>query len=456
MNRKKENRRVRETKKQLEQAKNARNAQDSKIEKEAIEIKNAHEITTLEDAPEWIIDNRYLWHGYRKNFSSFSTLMRSMFQKHNETMNVWTHMIGAIIFMVALTYLVFSFERTRAIYTDFRTDIENSKISQLLRESTSKISDAFKQIDLEQNIANIKTSLKNIHELQINLLEEAKSKFINQELVILETFNKNYDEFLTKVDGLYGDFHVGLGSLKEISAQNLQSFQSKFADYLDGHHISAFIKQTLNSHVEFFPVLVFIVSAILCLGISAVFHLFYVMNPRICKILQKLDYAGISILNFGSAYSMYYYYFYCDQTLYAVYSSVIGFACLLCFAVSLSDWIDRPEARAFKGIMYAVLGFSNLIPVGHIIYLGMQDELAPGALPLSCCFTGVVAMAALYLVGVGAYISRFPERYFPKIFDIWLNSHTVFHFFVLFAAVTHLSTLLCLYNMRQNFYCAGR
>jgi len=43
-------------------------------------------------------------------------------------------------------------------------------------------------------------------------------------------------------------------------------------------------------------------------------------------------------------------------------------------------------------------------------------------------------MGVLYLTGAYFYVKKIPEKYHPKKFDIWLNSHTIFHIFVFFAA----------------------
>lgn len=66
-----------------------------------------HEVTTLENAHHWSIDNLFLTSGYRKNFKSTKRILRSLCMKHNELMNVWTHLIGAILFLLLLGYLWF-------------------------------------------------------------------------------------------------------------------------------------------------------------------------------------------------------------------------------------------------------------------------------------------------------------------------------------------------------------
>lgn len=54
------------------------------------------------------------------------------------------------------------------------------------------------------------------------------------------------------------------------------------------------------NYVSKWPLFVNLASASICLGLSAVFHLFFVYSPRACLLLSKLDYTGITILIFGS------------------------------------------------------------------------------------------------------------------------------------------------------------
>lgn len=59
------------------------------------------------------------------------------------------------------------------------------------------------------------------------------------------------------------------------------------------------------------PLAIFFISGMICLGFSTLFHLFMCHNLVVRKVLNRLDYAGIAILIVGSCYPPYYYYFYC-------------------------------------------------------------------------------------------------------------------------------------------------
>jgi adiponectin receptor len=51
-----------------------------------------------EQAPKFMQDNRYLRFGYRLNCTSALDCFRSLWFVHNETFNIWTHLIAAVAF----------------------------------------------------------------------------------------------------------------------------------------------------------------------------------------------------------------------------------------------------------------------------------------------------------------------------------------------------------------------
>ena len=45
--------------------------------------------------------------GYRINFNSYSQILKSLFQFHNETINIWTHFGGAIIMLFIISSVIY-------------------------------------------------------------------------------------------------------------------------------------------------------------------------------------------------------------------------------------------------------------------------------------------------------------------------------------------------------------
>ena len=73
---------------------------------DAITENHKPQIVDLEDAPEFLVDNKYLLTGYRKNFRNYPVILKSLMMRHNETLNIWTHLIGALIIGVLLWIVI--------------------------------------------------------------------------------------------------------------------------------------------------------------------------------------------------------------------------------------------------------------------------------------------------------------------------------------------------------------
>jgi adiponectin receptor len=123
------------------------------------------------------------------------------------------------------------------------------------------------------------------------------------------------------------------------------------------------------NHISRFPIFVFLATAIFCMASSAIFHLFYSMNEKVNKVLLRLDYAGISILIFGSTVGPLYYGFYCQPQFYLIYLVANFIACGTVFIISLCDFIHRDKYRRLKGIMYGSLGVASGLPAFHLLFL---------------------------------------------------------------------------------------
>ena len=71
-------------------------------------IEKQHErkpyIGPKEEAAEHDVYNRHILQGYRINYNTWSSTLNSLFEWHNETMNIWTHGIAFLVAFVAFIY----------------------------------------------------------------------------------------------------------------------------------------------------------------------------------------------------------------------------------------------------------------------------------------------------------------------------------------------------------------
>ena len=50
--------------------------------------------------------NKHIWSGYRVNFKSYLIATKSILMIHNETVNVWSHLFGALVFIYLFFYTI--------------------------------------------------------------------------------------------------------------------------------------------------------------------------------------------------------------------------------------------------------------------------------------------------------------------------------------------------------------
>lgn len=58
-----------------------------------------------DDLPAWRRDNAFILSGYRPTRPSYAESARSLFYLHNEFVNIWSHLAGAIVAIITATWL---------------------------------------------------------------------------------------------------------------------------------------------------------------------------------------------------------------------------------------------------------------------------------------------------------------------------------------------------------------
>lgn len=400
----------------------------------------------IEEAPKWTIDNGYIKTGYRQHDPSFFGSMKTAFSIHNETFNIWTHFFGALFFIILCFFI--SSILTKGAHPSrlsesplFKQTVENHRreLKAILPESNHEIPKAKNKIT--EILAKIEQNLSDFPHKLSELVHHEKDFLVGK-------INKNSKFMLKKLKNLL-NWHVT--SDFDIS-HYIEKTHHFFENCLKKFHLD-FLNDLSPKHLEHYPVFVFLFGAISCLSFSTIYHLFQILDPKISKILHKLDYAGIALLNFGSSYAVFFYYFYCDIVSFYIATGFIFTACACVFIVSLTDWIDAAEQTTFKGLMYGFLGISNVIPAMFILYLIYHSSDDNDHLGLGVEFLLIVLMAVTYLSGLVFYIRKIPERWTPYKFDIYFNSHTIWHIFVFAAALEHLFALWFLYDKRYKNHC---
>jgi adiponectin receptor len=88
-----------------------------------VESRVENALTVLwNDLPSWQQDNHYIHSGYRPASASFKKSWASLFYLHNESVNIYSHLIGAVVFSAA----------GAAIYAIIRPRYESATTSDVL------------------------------------------------------------------------------------------------------------------------------------------------------------------------------------------------------------------------------------------------------------------------------------------------------------------------------------
>ncbi|KAG8299135.1 Adiponectin receptor protein 2 [Homalodisca vitripennis] len=181
----------------------------------------------------------------------------------------------------------------------------------------------------------------------------------------------------------------------------------------------------------------FFLGAILCLGFSFIFHTFHCHSPYAVKLFSRLDYCGIGLLIIGSYIPWLYYGFYCRFWPKLVYLSVLSVTGACAVVVSCSDSLQAPSLRPLRAAVFTSYALTGVIPAVHFILVETWPVFLAKA--ASILFT-----AALYIIGAVLYAYRVPERLYPGRFDLWFQSHQIFHVLVVIATLINYQGLVTL------------
>jgi adiponectin receptor len=121
-----------------------------------------------------------------------------------------------------------------------------------------------------------------------------------------------------------------------------------------------------HTHIELqekFVFSFFFGGAIMCLGLSFLFHTVSCHSIEIVKVFSKLDYMGISLLTVGSFIPWIYYGFYCRREPKITYIAMVVVLGLGAIVVSLWDKFSESRYRPFRAGVFVAMGLSGELPL---------------------------------------------------------------------------------------------
>lgn len=346
-----------------------------------------YQLVEYHSLPAYLRDNEYIRGHYRANWPLKQALF-SIFSIHNETLNVWTHLIGFLLFLSLTIYTAMKVPKA----VDLRSLQHLPDDFLYCLPSLPNMSDLYKLRE------ELKTSLPSIH-----MLPSLSGWHI------LEVLSNCFPERF-----LSGN-HTDVCVLRSVT-DDLANMIAPLAG---------------RRPITRWPFFAFLGGAMFCLLASSTCHLLSCHSERASDIMLKLDYAGIAALITTSFYPLVYYSFMCHPffcNLYLGSITILGIATIL---FSLLPVFQTPEFRTIRAMLFTGMGMFGILPIFHKLVM-FWDQ------PEALHTTGYeVLMGAFYVLGAVVYATRVPERWMPGKFDIAGHSHQLFHVLVVAGAYTH-------------------
>jgi adiponectin receptor len=178
-----------------------------------------------------------------------------------------------------------------------------------------------------------------------------------------------------------------------------------------------------------------VLAATVTFALSASYHTIMCHSPTVSLICLRFDYVGILLLTHASFISGIYVGFFRHPHLRTVYWTMITVLAFITAILVLHPRLQGLRWRGGKTLAFVATALSGFAPIIHgLLKYGWTVMWERSGMPWW------FAEGAAYGIGVCFFTSRFPEsvsRWKGK-FDVWGNSHTIFHIFVVFGAMMHL------------------
>lgn len=373
-----------------------------------------YQLVEYHSLPAYLRDNEFILGHYRSGWPLKEVLL-SIFTIHNETLNVWTHLIGFFLFL-SLT-----------IYTAMKVP------SVMDLHSLQHLPDLIKRADLQKIHALLLTclpSLPNMPDLH-RLRGELKTSLPSVDLLpslsgwhILELLTKCLPERFS-----HGN-HTDVSVLHDVKED-----------------VANMIAPLILRPITRWPFYAFLGGAMFCLLASSTCHLLSCYSKRLSYIMLRLDYAGIAALISTSFYPPVYYSFMCNPFFCNLYLGFITLLGIATICVSLLPVFQSPEFRSIRACLFFGMGVSGIAPILHKLIVFWHRPEAHHT-------TGYeMLMGLFYGIGALVYATRIPERWKPGKFDIAGHSHQLFHVLVVAGAYTHYRAGLVYLNWRDMEGC---
>lgn len=228
--------------------------------------------------------------------------------------------------------------------------------------------------------------------------------------------------------------------------QVIQKIDSPDFDWLDTQPLIP-IKGILMHYTPRWPLMLHYTCAMICFGMSTIYHMMNSHSKKTMDFLVRFDYAGICLMIAGSGTSPIFYSFACEELREwrVFYLAFLWGFCTLTMIALMSPIFDKHDF--LRATVFSSSALFNLVPIFHI-----STKIEAQYLHHFYIFPWAFGV---FIYGIGAilYSIKFPEKHFPKTFDIFGSSHQIMHISVVVAALVHYYGSVQVFHDRQLYSC---
>jgi len=421
-------------------------------------------VCDIDDAPEWMVFNPHIRSGYRVG-ARWLGATRSVFMRHNETVNIWTHLLGFLMFvaLIVRTYQTASSGVGLAAPPEHWVTgadvarVERIQYATRWRQEIKRDWDALHAIDvaMHERLANtsqkqhIVKGVKGVKDELLDITHElAEHLRSGEEVFKVEKRRSAMQQSLKSVEKALDSIEIAGGDDFEPIREQCSALRKKLSQ------LRAHIKGVPDDPeparpVSRWPMYVFLSGAVVCLFFSTLCHTYCCVGAADAERMWRLDYLGIAVLIVSSFYPMVHYSYYCLPGWRDMY--ITGITALGCLAAipTLLTAFQKKEYGPLRASLFVALGlfgifpiFQQLLFVWHIVPTPMMEA-----------FVLEMLMGVGYIFGAFLYAKGIPERWNPGMFDFIGCSHNIFHVLVVLSAYAHYKAGVIYLTWRDNFTC---
>ncbi|KAF3771033.1 Hly-III related protein, partial [Cryphonectria parasitica EP155] len=184
-----------------------------------------------------------------------------------------------------------------------------------------------------------------------------------------------------------------------------------------------------------------------CFVLSTVFHTLMAHSPALYALGMKIDIQGVLVLMWSATVPLVYYTFQCEEgVVRAAYGIVFTALAGACSAVTFLKQFSGPHLGPYRAALFGAFGAGSFAaPITHgLLKHGLEEMYR--RVGLGWILVTVVCNG----IGIGVYGLKFPERWYPRRFDLFGASHQLMHVFVVAAALAYACAVVQAFDYRHG------